>query len=104
MNRPMSASDTQVQNTLERYRLLVEQSTDGILVVDGDWNIQFANEAVCRMLGYTHEEMLRRNAEESYLPEDRALIPRRKEQIRTDGSAQYVQRDCGSICGPSRNE
>jgi PAS domain S-box-containing protein len=89
MNPQMSASDTQIRNTQERYRLLVEQTPDGILLADDDWNITFANEAACRMSGYTPEEIVHLNSETTYLSEERNLIARRKQQMRVGESARY---------------
>jgi len=42
----------------ERFRLLVEQSVDGILVHDAQSRYVDANPAACRMLGYSREEIL----------------------------------------------
>jgi PAS domain S-box-containing protein len=89
LNRHVSAAETKIRNTQERYRLLVEQSTDGILVVDDEWNIRFANEAACQMFGYSPEELVHRNVEDTYPPEDRDLAARRKQEIRAGESARY---------------
>jgi len=43
----------------ELYRALVEHASDGILVSDETGRYVEANAAVCRMLGYTREELLR---------------------------------------------
>jgi len=42
-----------------RYRRIVENSVDGCLLFDARGRILDVNEAVCRTLGYTREEMLR---------------------------------------------
>ncbi len=42
----------------ERYRTLVEQSADGIFVSDQSGRYVEANPAICRMLGYSREELL----------------------------------------------
>ena len=42
----------------ERYRALVEQSADGILVSDPTGRYVEANPAICRMLGYERDELL----------------------------------------------
>ena len=42
----------------ERYRTLVEQSADGILVSDESGRYVEANAAICRMLGYSRDELL----------------------------------------------
>jgi len=89
LDRHMSESESEVQETQERYRLLVEQSADGILIVDDDWNIRFANQAACQLWGYTFEEIVHLNVEDTYSTEDRDLPARRKQEIRADGGAHY---------------
>jgi PAS domain S-box-containing protein len=46
----------------QRYRTLVEQAADGILVSDSTGRYVEANPAICRMLGYSREELLERYA------------------------------------------
>jgi PAS domain S-box-containing protein len=42
----------------ERHRMLFEKSNEGILVADCDTlELQYANPAICRMLGYTEDEL-----------------------------------------------
>ena len=45
----------------ERYREFVENITDGCIESDLAGNTTFVNEAVCRMLGYTREELIGMN-------------------------------------------
>ena len=45
-----------IQQSEERYRTLVEQSFDGIMVHDGT-KITFANSLLCEMLGYQRDEL-----------------------------------------------
>ncbi|MCK9209905.1 MAG: PAS domain S-box protein [Ignavibacteriaceae bacterium] len=44
-----------------RYRTLLQTASDGIHILDSQGNIFEANEAFCKMLGYTHEELLKLN-------------------------------------------
>jgi len=46
---------------LRRNQLLMDTSMEGIHIMDIQGNIIAANEAFCRMLGYTHAEVLRMN-------------------------------------------
>ena len=82
-------SETKILEAQEQYRLLVEQSTDAIMVADDDWNIRFANRAACQMFGYTHEEIIQRNAEDTVVLEDRHLVAGRKQAIRAGQAACY---------------
>jgi PAS domain S-box-containing protein len=89
LDRHISASESLIRETQDRYRLLVEQSTDGIVIADDDWNFLFANQPACQMYGYTPDEMVHLNAVDTYLSEDRHLIAHRKLAMRTGESARY---------------
>ncbi|HEX7399721.1 MAG TPA: EAL domain-containing protein [Candidatus Limnocylindrales bacterium] len=52
------AAEQAMRESEERYRALVEQSADGILVSDQTRRYVVANPAICRMLGYTRDELL----------------------------------------------
>ena len=45
-----------------RYRQLVTTASEGIVVLDNDFNITFVNPGLCAMLGYTESEFLGSNA------------------------------------------
>src|SRR5512143_2318289 len=47
----------ETEKLLRRNQILMQNSTDGIHVMDVQGNIVEANDAFCRMLGYTREEM-----------------------------------------------
>jgi len=54
----------------ERYRVLVEHSADGILIADLETKrFLYANPAMCRMLGYTQDELKTRDAS-NVVPQD----------------------------------
>jgi PAS domain S-box-containing protein len=55
----------------EEYRTLVETAPDGIISVDGEGNFVFANEQFCRMVGYSRDELLRKNWAEMLPTEER---------------------------------
>ncbi|WP_435627089.1 PAS domain S-box protein [Candidatus Ferrigenium straubiae] len=46
----------ETERLLHRNRILMQNSADGIHVMDGQGNIVEANDAFCRMLGYSQEE------------------------------------------------
>ena len=51
-------AERRLQQSYESYRVLVENSVDGILVHDAELRYVEANPAACRMLGYRREEIL----------------------------------------------
>jgi PAS domain S-box-containing protein len=46
----------------KRFRSLFEYAPDGILIGDANSTYLDANESMCRMLGYTHDELVGKNA------------------------------------------
>ena len=44
------------QVLLRRYQTLMKTALDGFRIMDMQGNVVEANDAFCRMLGYTHEE------------------------------------------------
>ena len=67
-NAALSASEA-------RYRLLIEESPEGILISDQDGRIVLANPIACRMLGYENAELIGRFAPDLIDPEDLAQRP-----------------------------
>ena len=65
-----------------RYRLLVEQASDGIHTYDMQGNIIETNSKLCEMLGYTAEELLRLNVKDLIPAEDLAVDPIRFDELR----------------------
>lgn len=51
---------TQIKEREERFRQLIEDAADGILVGDRAGTCWEANTAICRLLGYTREELIGR--------------------------------------------
>ena len=64
-----------------QYRELVEQSVLGILVLRPPTQISFVNQALCRMTGYQHDELLQLSLTALVMPEDIGVV-RRMQQIR----------------------
>lgn len=53
-----------------RYRTLFEYAPDGIVIADPQSTYLAANESICRMLGYTHDEMIGLHASDIVIPEE----------------------------------
>lgn len=65
----------------QKYRLLMEGATDGVVIIDRQGNYVEANDAACRALGYTREEFLTLNMQHVMAPEDldaRSLVEDRR--------------------------
>lgn len=65
-----------------KYRLLMEQASDGIHTYDMQGNFIETNSKLSEMLGYTPEELLRLNVKDLIPAEDLAVDPLRFDQLR----------------------
>ena len=103
LKRHMLVSETELQESEHKYRALVEQSPDAIITSDERWNIQFANTAACRMLGYTEEELLRINVLDTYASEDLKIGEKRREEICVSQTLHYerITRRKDGTCFPA---
>ncbi|MGB8169625.1 MAG: PAS domain S-box protein [Chthoniobacteraceae bacterium] len=71
-----------MRSSEERYRTLFERAPDGILIGDPESNYLDANPSMCRMLGYTREELVGLNATDIIAPTDAPEIDETIEEIR----------------------
>jgi PAS domain S-box-containing protein len=61
----------------KKFRLIAQNTSDGILVIGADTQIQYVSAAYCKQLGYSEKDELSRNSENIYSvihPEDRAPL------------------------------
>ncbi len=54
----------------QKYRVLMEQAADGILIADSQGNFVDVNSQACTMFGYTHPELLQLSMHELVYPEE----------------------------------
>jgi two-component system, cell cycle sensor histidine kinase and response regulator CckA len=83
----------------ERYRLLVEQASDGILIFDKHGNFIEANRRACEMFGCDKGDLVQRNIREFIPAEELATRPLRMEELlagKTVLSERYVRRKDGT--------
>ncbi len=66
-----------------RYRLLMEQASDGIAVYDNQGRILEANSRLCEMLGHTRDDLLTLTILDVCDPDDLAVNPVRWELLQT---------------------
>ncbi len=65
----------------ERYRELFRQAADGIFIADLDGRYTDVNEAGCRMLGYSHHEIVGKSIVDTIPPEDVGRLQQAKERM-----------------------
>jgi PAS domain S-box-containing protein len=74
----------------EKYRLLIEQMHEGLLVVDNDDVIKYVNPMFCRMLGYSESELNGRVGNQILVRStDREKIIKRNHEREKGVSEQY---------------
>lgn len=83
------AEETVLANE-RRFRALIENSYDGILLMDPSATILFASESTTRQTGYAREELVGRNACELIHPEDRKLVRTRIGELLRDPSKPVI--------------
>jgi PAS domain S-box-containing protein len=66
--------DAALRQREQQYRSIVEGCHDAICVLDDQSRIGYANEALCRLSGYSREELFSRNFLEFIVEEDRQLV------------------------------
>jgi PAS domain S-box-containing protein len=70
-------------NHEDKYRILVEQASDGIAIYDRAGGIVEVNSRACELVGYTREELLALNVSDVIAPDDLAETPLRYEALQS---------------------
>ena len=73
-------SEEVLRQSEQKYRSLVESMHDGVSISDLDENILFINEAVCKIFGYSREELTKMNFKDMVVDEeiDKMLVETQK--------------------------
>jgi PAS domain S-box-containing protein len=81
-----------LKNNEEKYRSLIEQASDGIVITDMEGIILEVNNSIQRMIGYEESEMMGHHLTD-YLPqEDSEVIPLRIKELMQGKSLLYERR------------
>ena len=84
-------AEQELKESEEKYRSLVEQASDGILVTDLQGIIVDLNSMVCKMSGYTREEMISKSSTEFIEPENLKVQPLRLNLLK-EGESLLLER------------
>jgi len=84
--------EEELRESEERFRSVVENSHDGILIVGDDYKFAYVNEELCRILGYPKEEVIGQDFRKFLDEESKKLVAER-----------YIRRQRGENI-PSRYE
>ncbi|MDE3042853.1 MAG: PAS domain S-box protein [Nitrospirota bacterium] len=93
-------AEAALRESERQYRLLMEEVSDGIVVLDMDGHFRMANSKVCEMFGYTREELLQLHLKDTYIPAEKALAQQRLDQLHSDQPLRFerlLQRKNGTL-------
>jgi len=88
-------AEERLRRSEERFRALVEKSTDGILLCDGQGRVVYSSSSTVHILGYDNSALRGTNASELVHPDDRPLLQSRAQYIlKNHGQAVTEQVRC----------
>jgi PAS domain S-box-containing protein len=93
-------AEAALQESEHQYRLLMEEASDGIVVLDRDGYFRMANSKACDMLGRTREELLQLHVRDTYVPSEKLIAQQRLEQLRSEKDLRFnrlLQRKDGTV-------
>jgi len=83
------AAEEALKESAEQYRLLVSTSMDGFTVVDETGHLTDVNDAYCKMMGYSREELLGKDVADLDAGDDLEKLMKRTEIILKKGSELF---------------
>lgn len=90
-----------LQESEEKYHMLLEYASDAILIHDNNQKIINANIAACKLFGYTKEELLQKYAYELIKNEDTKLTQRVLKKVKTGQSVivemEMIRKDGSTV-------
>ncbi|MGM0427003.1 MAG: PAS domain S-box protein, partial [Thermodesulfobacteriota bacterium] len=85
-----ASSFQQLKESAEKYRNILESIEEGYFEVDLAGNLRFFNDSLCRLLGYTREEMIGMNNRNYTSPEEASRIYKAFKRIYKTGEPLRV--------------
>ncbi len=85
----LKCAEQALKKSEERYRTIVEKMNDGLVVVDEHFVITFVNDKLCRMVGYSRDELLGRRVEDLQEEHNRRAIKAEFEKRRSGSETPY---------------
>lgn len=86
------ATQEALRGSESRYRALVEQASDGILVLDGEGRVVHSNPSAWALFGLDRSELDDRVLADLIHPEDRALLPEALQDLAQGRTIRSVRR------------
>lgn len=86
---PAPALSGETADTLQLAQFSLEHIADGVFWMRSDARIFYVNQAACRALGYSHEELLQRSVSDIDPDYDASLWPEHWDALREHGSLTF---------------
>jgi PAS domain S-box-containing protein len=84
--------EQQVQENEQRFKTLLENSFDLITLTDANGVILYCTDAIHKIIGYTHQDVIGKHFSQFFHPEDRAEFGRKLEKVlSTENEPAYIQ-------------
>ena len=91
LEKRVEERSAEYQKSEEKYRSLIEHASDAIYVLDSSGNFTDVNESMCRMIGYTRQELMQLNVQAIVDPEELKTDPLPK-SIRNPERSEFRER------------
>jgi len=75
LEKRVEERSAEIQKSEEKYRSLIEQASDAIYVLNFEMNFIDVNASMCKMMGYSREELLQLNVKAIIDPEELKIDP-----------------------------
>jgi len=75
LEKRVEERSAEYQKSEEKYRSLIEHASDAIYVLDSNGHFTDVNASMCKMIGYTRDELLQLNVEAIVDPEELKVDP-----------------------------
>ena len=94
LNRLVQKRTAELQESEEKYRSLIEQASDGIIVYSFDGTIHHFNKAAHDIAGYTYEEFARLNLKDLLFEKKVIIDQSRADELKAGKSASFQRKMC----------
>ncbi len=91
---PQKKIELELRQSRERYLRLVDNMPAGILSLEPEGRFLYANDAFCKLLGYTQQEILGLHILDTYPAEDRATAQQRLFQLGAGNTMAFERNLC----------
>jgi two-component system, sporulation sensor kinase E len=91
LEKRVEERSAEIQKSEEKYRSLIEQASDAICVIDFNRKFTEVNASMCKMMGYTRDELLGLNADAIVDPEELKTEPL-QQKMNTPGQFEVRER------------